>query len=40
LKNILSKVFDVELKIKTNSSINKNILMKNLIVDICVLANS
>lgn len=40
LKNILSKVFELELKIKTNSSINKNILMKNLIVDICVLANS
>ena len=40
LKSILSKVFELELKIKTNSSINKNILMKNLIVDICVLANS
>ena len=40
LQQILSKVFNLELEIKTNSFISKNILMKKLIVDICVLANS
>ena len=40
LQQILSKIFNLELEIKTNSFINKNILMKKLIVDICALANS
>lgn len=40
LKSILNKTYNLELEIKSNSSINKNVLMKKLIVDICELANS
>ena len=36
----LKKTYDFELTLKTNSSINKNVLIKKLIVDICILANS
>ena len=34
----LNKVYDTEIKIKTNSNINKSIILKNLIIDICNLA--
>ncbi len=36
----LKKTYDVELKIKSNSSIRKDLLIKNLIIDICNAANS
>ena len=39
-RDMLNKTHDLELKIKSNSPIDKNILLKNLIVDICNQANS
>ena len=38
--NALNKSYKAELKIKSNSIINKNTLLKKLIVDICNLANA
>ncbi len=40
LRFILDKTYKLELELKSNSLINKNVLMKKLIVDICELANS
>ena len=40
IRNMLNKTYNLELKIKSDSSIDKNILLKNLIVDICNQANS
>ena len=40
IKSILNKTYELEIKIKSNAVINKNILMRKLLVDICVLANS
>ena len=40
IRDMLNKTHDLELKIKSNSLINKDTLLKNLIVDICNLANS
>jgi DNA polymerase-3 subunit delta len=39
IKSTLSKTYNLEVLLKSNSVINKNILMKKLIVDICKLAN-
>ena len=40
IKKILNKTYDLEIEIKSNSTINKNILIKKLIVDVCLLANA
>jgi len=40
LKKILEKTYTVEKELKSNSVVNKKVLMKNLIVEICCLANS
>ena len=40
IKNVLKKTYDLEVKIKSNSIINKNILVKKLLVDVCELANT
>ena len=40
IKIILKKTYEIEKKIKSNSFINKNILVKKLILDICECANS
>ena len=40
ISKILQETYDLEVKIKSNSLINKNSLMKKLIVDLCTLANS
>ena len=40
IKNNLNKTYSVELEIKSNSVINKNILLKKLLVDICTMANA
>tara|TARA_X000001036_G_scaffold208599_1_gene196152 strand:+ start:277 stop:1278 length:1002 start_codon:yes stop_codon:yes gene_type:complete len=40
IENLLKKTYDLEIKIKTNPIINKNILIKKLLVDACVLANT
>ena len=40
IKKLSNKTYNLEIKMKSNSLIDKNILMKKLIVDICNLANS
>ena len=40
LRKVLEKTYSVEKEIKSNSVVNKKVLMKNLIVEICCLANS
>ena len=40
LEQMQNKTFSCEVLIKSNSLINKNILMKKLIIDVCRLANS
>ena len=40
IKKILIETLNVEKKIKTNSAIEKNILIKKLLIDICLLANA
>ena len=40
INQALVKTFDIELKIKSNSSLNKNIIIKKLLIDICILANA
>ena len=39
LKKALTKTYEVEINIKSNSSIRKDLLIKNLIVDLCNVAN-
>ena len=40
IKLILDKTYKIEIEIKSNSSINKNILIKKLLVDMCGMANA
>ena len=40
IKEALNKVYEIEIKMKTNSYINPNVLLKKLILDLCILANS
>ena len=40
VKYALTKSYEIELKIKSESTINKNILIKKLLLDICIMANS
>ena len=40
IKLILKKKYDLEIKIKSEAIIEKNILVKKLIVDMCNMANS
>ncbi len=37
---ILKKIFDLEIILKSSSNINKNLLIKKLLIDVCYLANS
>ena len=37
---MLKKIFNIEIMIKSNSNIQKDILFKKLIIDICEFANS
>lgn len=39
IKKVLEKTYDLEIKIKSNPIINKDILLKKLMVDVCQLAN-
>ncbi len=39
IEKALNKTYDFELKMKSNSFINQNLLLKKLLVDICVLAS-
>lgn len=38
--SLINQTYDLEIKIKSNSNINKDVLLRNLIVDICNLANA
>ena len=38
--DILKKTYEFEIKLKSSSIINKEILFKKLILDVCVAANS
>ena len=40
IQTFLEKTYQIEKKMKSNSIIDKSIIMKNLLVDICVTANS
>ncbi len=40
IKEALRNIYNLELKIKSNSSINNNILIRKLIIDLCNLANA
>ena len=40
INKILKKTYDLEVEIKSNSNINHNLLLKNLLVDICYQANA
>jgi len=40
LNNAISKTYETEIKIKSMGDLNKNILIKNLLLDICLLASS
>tara|TARA_B100002051_G_scaffold269705_1_gene301459 strand:+ start:802 stop:1788 length:987 start_codon:yes stop_codon:yes gene_type:complete len=40
INTIMKNTYDIEIKIKSNSSINKHVLIKKLLVDICELANA
>ncbi len=37
---VLKKTFDFEIKLKTNSTLDKNVILKKLIVEICNIANA
>ena len=40
INNALEKTYILEKEIKSNSLINKNVLVKKLIIDICQIANA
>ena len=40
ISNILQTTFDLEIQFKSQSILNKNILVKKLLVDICNVANA
>lgn len=40
IQNLLKETFDFEKKLKTNSILNKKLLFKKLIIDICLFANA
>ena len=40
ISNVLAKTYNLEIEIKSNATVNKNILMKKLLIDICTMANS
>ncbi|MDA8822608.1 hypothetical protein N9N34_02640 [Candidatus Pelagibacter bacterium] len=40
ISNVLAKTYNLEIEIKSNATVNKNILMKKLLIDICTIANS
>ena len=40
IKNILNETYKLEIEIKSNAMLNKNVLLKKLLIDICTLANA
>ena len=39
-KKIINRIYDLELRIKSDNLIDKNIFLKKLLIDICVSANA
>ncbi len=40
ISKVLNETYDLEIKMKSNTTVSKNILIKKLIIDICNMANS
>ena len=40
IKKALNEIYELEIRIKSNSNINKKILVKNQVLKLCLLANS
>ena len=40
IRKVLNNTYEIEIQIKSNSLINKNLLLKKLLLDICSTANS
>ena len=40
IRSVLKKTYEAEIQIKSNSSIRKDLIIKNLIIDLCTKANS
>ena len=40
IKDLLKQNYNIEISLKSKSSINKDLIVKKLLLDICVLANS
>ena len=40
IRKVLRMTYNLEIEIKSNTQINKNILIKKLLIDICELANA
>ena len=40
IRKALNLTYEFEVRVKSNSLINKNILLKKLVIDICKIANS
>ena len=40
IKEALERTYNIELKIKSNSYVNKELLIKKLLVDLCATASS
>ena len=40
ITEVLKKTYNIEIEMKSNSSVNKNLLIKKLIIDLCAYANS
>ena len=40
IQSVLKKLFDLEITFKSNGNINKGLLVKKLLVDVCNLASS
>ena len=40
IQSVLKSLFDLEITFKSNANINKNVLIKKLLIDVCNLASS
>ena len=40
IKKALKYIYDLDIRVKSNSIINKEILIRKLIIDLCILANA
>ena len=40
IQSVLKSLFDLEITFKSNANIDKNVLIKKLLIDVCNLASS